>query len=811
MQPASTNVLIVSDDASYVAGLEEVLSASVIMPFVTTKVTTVEAALRDLVSRPANVVLLDLALPDALEPVGLELLRSQHGAAVVLLADPATEPTAREALKVGLHFLRKFGADEHETRRAIRDAAAQARSQWQLEQTRDLLESIIEASPLAIVGLNREGCVILWNSAAEQLFGWEQKEVTGKPSPLIPAERKGEHTDLIARALEGEVTADYETWRQRRDGSLIQVALSYAPIHDSTGVVQGVMGIFRDVTESKRLEDQLHTRVRQQEAVAQFGQRALTQLELNPLFDEAVDIVSGTLGLDRVGVVEFDWNEPCVVVHASRGLAPAGHRIPYPSGPTIAARAARLQHPVIVEDIATDNQFDWSNAGTLGTLGVVSLLSVPIHGVDRSFGNFVAASSTRRTFSTDEVTFVQSIANTLAMAIERERTEDALRRSQEQLRLSQKMDAIGQLAGGISHDFNNLLTIINGFAELMTNQVDPSDPLFRYSRTIAQAGARAAALTGQLLTISRRRVVETIAVDLNDLLMDMEELLRSALHEDIGLIVRPARDLWAVRGDPDQLSQVILNIAVNARDAMSNGGTFTIETANAQVEQAIATRQGTVAPGAYVTLTLRDTGIGMEAATQEHIFEPFFTTKPLGQGTGLGLATVYGIVTQAGGVIRVDSAASRGTTLTVYLPCAGDLLARTSVVETPELPQSGPATVLVVEDEPGVRTLAEVTLKAAGFTVLIAEDGEAALRVSSEHAGPIHLVLTDVVMPGMSGPAVAAQLRLQRPEIRVMFMSGYTADVALGEGGLDVTAEFVQKPFSPRALRERVRSILQAE
>jgi PAS domain S-box-containing protein len=381
---------------------------------------------------------------------------------------------------------------------------------------------------------------------------------------------------------------------------------------------------------------------------------------------------------------------------------------------------------------------------------------------------------------------------------------------EEQYRQAQKMEAVGRLTAGITHDFNNLLTAINGFAELMQLQLGPADPLYAYVTEILYSGRRAADLTGQLLAFSRKQIIEPRALNLNTVITGMSEMLRRVIGEHIEMKTCLDAGLWPVRADPTQIEQVIANLAVNARDAMPGGGQLSIETANVVLDEGYAAGHLEVRPGEYVLLSVGDTGIGMSDQVKAHLFEPFFTTKEVGKGTGLGLATVHGIVKQSGGHISVCSEEGMGATFKVYLP-RDEAAARETTPPQEEILAMlpGTETVLLVEDDDRVRSLTLQILQYLGYTVLEARDGGEALERSQEHPGDIHLVLTDVVMPGMGGGVVAEQLRRTRPSLKVLFMSGYTDDeTILNHGVSGSRVAFLQKPFGAAALTHKVRQVL---
>ena len=393
---------------------------------------------------------------------------------------------------------------------------------------------------------------------------------------------------------------------------------------------------------------------------------------------------------------------------------------------------------------------------------------------------------------------------------EKEKAEalEALRESQEQLRQVQKLEGIGQLAGGIAHDFNNLLTVIIGFCSLAMRDLKPDDPVFGNLEEIKKAGDRATSLTRQLLAFSRRQVLQPKILNLGSVVADMEKMLRRVIGENIDLRAALEPTLGKVNADPGQIEQIIVNLAVNARDSMPNGGKLTIETDNVYLDEEYVKHHVGAQAGAHVMLAVSDTGHGMDQQTMARIFEPFFTTKEVGKGTGLGLSTVYGIVKQSGGNIWVYSEIGRGTTFKIYLPRVADGAEEyqrpTDEFKTAE----GTETILLVEDEEMLRKLARQTLAGYGYRILEAEDGDEATVLSAQHEGAIQLLLTDVIMPGMNGRELANRLLETRPTLRVLFMSGYTDDAIVHQHALESSANFIQKPFSPDSLAQKVRKVL---
>ncbi|HXZ79684.1 MAG TPA: ATP-binding protein [Terriglobales bacterium] len=392
---------------------------------------------------------------------------------------------------------------------------------------------------------------------------------------------------------------------------------------------------------------------------------------------------------------------------------------------------------------------------------------------------------------------------------ERERHE-----LEEQLRQMQKLQAIGQLAGGVAHDFNNLLNVMMGYTSLIEARLAAEDPLRLKTHQVIKAGEKATALVRKLLAFSRRQELNPVALDLNSILAEMGTIFRQILGEKIRLHIHPAPALWAIKADPTQMEQVLMNLVVNARDAMPDGGSLTIETANIDLDENYA-RSHQVTAGSYTMLAVTDTGIGMSHETMSHIFEPFFTTKLVGEGTGLGLSTTYGIVTQSGGHIAVESELGCGTTFRVYLAKTEEKL-ETKPATVPILAAQaaeGPRaaeTLLIAEDADDLRILLDHILRAKGYQVLLAKDGEQAVAASVAHQGPIHLMITDVIMPGLSGPQAAGRIRKRRPEIKILYMSGYGTEAMTREGTLPEGENVIDKPFRTEFLVRKVRELLDA-
>ncbi|HSL50020.1 MAG TPA: ATP-binding protein, partial [Candidatus Deferrimicrobiaceae bacterium] len=379
---------------------------------------------------------------------------------------------------------------------------------------------------------------------------------------------------------------------------------------------------------------------------------------------------------------------------------------------------------------------------------------------------------------------------------------------EEELRQAQKMEAVGRLAGGVAHDFNNLLTVISGRAHMLLSRLKPGEPMHRDVELIQKTSQRAVALTSQLLAFSRKQVVQPRVLELGPLVADLVPMLQRMIGEDMELEIEPVQGTGRVKVDPSQMQQVLMNLAVNARDAMPSGGRVRLSVRDVEVDEAAALHQSNLPPGPYVALAVSDTGTGMSEETTAHIFEPFFTTKDQGKGTGLGLSTVYGIVEQSRGHIQVQSELGRGTTFTIHLPRVEEPLASGPPTDAARRLRTTSRTVLVVDDEPEVLELATEILRRVGYSVLEAADGAAALEVARRHEGRIHLLVTDMVMPGMSGRDLAERLRALRDALPVLYISGYVQDASARAALASEHSAFVAKPFTPELLTDRVRELL---
>ena len=639
-----------------------------------------------------------------------------------------------------------------------------------------------------VITTNAKGKVELLNPVAEELSGWSWEDALGRNLaevfPLID-ELTGQRLDCPGCRAVSEgvaVSLPNHTVLESRQGQRRPVAVTVAPIFDEQRRARGVVLVFRDQTATNEAQEALrHSEgmLRESQRVAQIGHYSF-------------DIVAGTWSssetLDEVFGIDASY---------LRDLAGWLALIPEEWQP-------EMEDHVLVHVIQQGNEFDKEYPIRRVSDGAEHW----VHGRGRL--RYDASGAPLEMFGTIQDITTRKVAEAAARAATA--AAEAERSSLEaQLRQAQKMESIGQLAGGVAHDFNNLLSVIVSCAELSMDALPDEDPVRDDLAEIRRAANRGAQLTRQLLAFSRRQIMQPAVVDLSEIIGGMEPMLRRLIGEDITLVVRAGSLLRPVRVDPGQIEQAVMNLAVNARDAMPRGGRLSISTENVDVDPAASLRHRDLAPGPYVMVRATDTGCGMEPQVLERMFEPFFTTKERGKGTGLGLATVYGIVRQSGGDIHVTSRPGEGSVFEIYLPQAVGQRVERPVERIADSLSTGTETVLVVEDEDPVRRAVERILAAAGYTVLTASSGGEALRVCARYTSHIHLLLTDVVMPGMGGKELVEQLQVDRPGVASLYMSGYTDDAIVRHGTLEPGTQFIGKPFSAAELTAKVRQVLDAQ
>lgn len=699
-----------------------------------------------------------------------------------------------------------------------RDITARKDAENALRESEERYERLIEMAPDAII-VHVGGEITFCNNAAAKLVGASsQDELIGNSVfDYVPSETKDMLHTRIARIWGGEALPAVGFKCLRRDGSLLDVEMQSVAF--SSGNRLAIQAVIRDVSERKLAELALHEAneraireyERLVERIAVLGQTMGQSREIDTIFRALREFAVVSAPCDGMVISLYNAEESvrratyCWVDGAELETADL---INIPVGDGMTGRAIKTGTIVI------DNEYQ-RNAATRAVKigkhedGTIphSALTAPMSVRGRIVGCVEIQSYRKGAYRDEHATAMRMAANLAATAIENVELIQREREKAEQLRQSQKMEAVGQLAGGVAHDFNNLLTVITGYSEIGLRRMSPADPMRRNMEEIKKAGDRAASLTRQLLAFSRKQMFQAKVIDLNSVVSDMDKLLRRLIGEDIDLVSLLAPSLRKIKADPGQIEQVLMNLVVNARDAMPRGGKLTIETSNVFLDQTLKSHPSTK-PGRYLLLAVSDTGVGMDAETRKRIFEPFFTTKEVGKGTGLGLATVYGIVTQSGGNIIVYSEPGHGTTFKVYLPVADELAADDVDKKMQEIPR-GQGTILLVEDEDLVRDLAAELLETTGYEVLTAANGVEALRVSTDYMGEIDLLITDVVMPQMGGRELAERLVELRPQTRVLYMSGYTDDAIVRHGVLDDQMSFIQKPFSLDLFALRVSDMLQ--
>jgi PAS domain S-box-containing protein len=635
-----------------------------------------------------------------------------------------------------------------------REARAAAALRW-----RDRAIAAIDQG-FVIIDARVPDCPILYaNPAFQDLTGYRVPEVLGKNCRFLQGPGTNpEAIDAVGKAMRQGTSCCIELLTYRKDGTAFWNALSLSAVRNDAGLVEYFVGLLEDVTTRKQAADE--------------QKRRADILEATPDLVATASLDGRILYLNRAG-------------RHLLGLSEAD-----------ALDSVRLEN--CYPDWAW-RLFQEQGLSKVLQAGFWSAETALLDRSGREVPIWQALVAHRST--TGEVSHLSTVARDLT----------PYKRLEQQFRQAQKMEAVGRLAAGVAHDFNNLLTIISGYSALLLHRPRRGEGGRKYLEQIRQAGDRAAALTRQLLAFSRKQVLHPEVIDLNTLLRHMENMLRRLIGEDVDMTAKLAADLGPVRADPGQIEQVVMNLAVNARDAMPTGGRLTIATSNVELDDSDAVVRPEIRPGPYVLLAVSDTGCGMTAEVKNHLFEPFFTTKEVGQGTGLGLATVYGIVKQSNGYVYVDSEPHQGATFRIYLPRlpAGETAAATVPAPAPFYP-GGKETILVVEDMAEVRGLARDTLAMRGYRVLEAADGSAALALAERHDGPIDLLLTDVIMPAMSGRELAERLAADNRCRNVLYMSGYPDDAVLRHGLLTSKIHFLQKPFAPLHLLRKVREVLDA-
>ena len=657
----------------------------------------------------------------------------------------------RDGRKIAVEFVSNVyqAGDKKVIQCNIRDITAHKK----VENAAIRLAAIVESSDDAIIGKDLEGTIQSWNPGAEKLFGYSAGEMIGTSMiRLVPADRQDEENQILEKIRHGESVRNLETVWQARDGRWIDVSVTVSPIKDSTGKIVGASKVARDITERKEAEEKLK----------------LFRLLIDRSNDaiEVVDSATGRLlDINESGCRALGYTRAEMLSFTVFDLTPEVNRALFD---------------------ATNAQIKKAGHATLETLR------------RRKDGT---------TYPVEVSLSPVTLDREYMVAIVRNITER--RELEAQFVEAQKMEVIGQLAAGVAHDFNNILAVIMGYDNLILTELEPDSPLKKYAEEIQHSADRAIGLTRQLLVFSRKQKVQLVALDLNETVRELDKMLRRLVDENIELVIAPGKQTGRIKADPGYLWQVLMNLVVNARDAMPSGGKLTIATKNVMLDGDYARTHTGVIPGNHAMMSVSDTGTGMTDEVKARMFEAFFTTKPAGKGTGLGLATCQTIVQQSGGHIDVDSRVGRGTTFKIYFPQVDEPLETDAKsIKAGPLPH-GTETVLLVEDEPDLKRLAQRLLEAQGYTVLHAANGQDALNVAREHKGaPIRLVITDVIMPQMDGKVMAEWLKTTYPDLKILFTSGYTDEAMAQLGVIKAGINFLAKPFTPAAFACKVRELL---
>ena len=696
----------------------------------------------------------------------------------------------------------------------VRDITGRKIFETQLRKERDRAQSYLDIAGVMIVALDTRGNILLINKKGCDILGYDAYELIGANwfELCLPERLREEVMGVFRQLMSGNIepVEYYENPVLTKSGDERIIAFHSTFLHDENSSIIGGLFSGEDITERKKAEEALRRSEQELRVRNEILSVFLTASD-EDMYSEVLSVIRKATK-SRWGILGYiDENENWVCPSLTRDVwdecqIPAKHII-FPKEKWVGIWGRAM----------LEKKTFWSNEPFKvpeGHVPITRCIAVPVLYAGQLIGNIVLANK-ETPYHEADVALVEAIANQIApilnARLQRDREERAREKLQEQFQQAQKLESVGRLAGGVAHDFNNMLSVILGHGEIVRQKLHPGDPLREDVEAILKAGRRSADLTRQLLAFSRKQTLQPEVLDLNDVIGDIEKMLHRLIGEDIALELALSGDLSPVKVDRGQMEQVIMNLAVNARDAMPTGGKLLIETSEVELDEAYAQSHPGVTPGRYVMLAVTDTGCGVDKEVLSQIFDPFFTTKEKGKGTGLGLSTVYGIVKQSGGNIWAYSEPGQGTTFKIYLPVTGEQ-AKTRVREAAqEEPTGGGEHILVVEDEEDLRGLLKMMLSRLGYKVSLAANGREALLLVEEKGLKPDLIITDVVMPGMSGSVLVERLRRNQPDLKVLFMSGYTDNAIVHHGVLDPGTPFIQKPFTIAQIAEKVRAVLRGQ
>ena len=702
-----------------------------------------------------------------------------------------------------------------------RNITERKRMEEALQKSEERFRQLYDNAPLGYHEYDSEGRITRVNRTDLEMLGYTAEEMIGQ---FIWKLNVGEETvrQEVLEKLSGARPPGraLERTYKRKDGTTVPVLIEDRLIWGEKGRIAGIRSTVQDITKRKKVEEGAKQLAEENAIMAEIGRIISSTLDIDQVYEGFSKEVKKIIPFDRIVINLINMEKGTVrnVYISGRAIEDRNLRDAYLLEGSVSAETIRTRSTLLIQtDDFKEYRDRYPMLESTFQAGFRSIMNVPLFSKGKVIGGLLLRSRNPFAYTDKDVKLAERIASQIAGAVanaqlyaERVQAEDQRAALEEQLRQSQKMEAIGRLAGGIAHDFNNLLTVIKGYTQLSLARIDGDKPLEEDIEEIEKAGDRAADLTRQLLAFSRRQIMELRLLDLNSLLKNLDKMLRRVIGEDVELITVMAKDLGRIKADPGQIEQIMMNLAVNARDAMPDGGRLIIETANAELDAAYAHTHVSISPGRYVMISVSDTGIGMTPQVKDRIFEPFFTTKERGKGTGLGLSTVYGIVKQSDGSVWVYSEPGKGTTFKIYLPRVDDSPKELEEKETKKESPRGRETILIVEDEAEVRKLTRLILLRQGYKILEAGSGEEAMKICQEGRGPFHLLLTDVVMPQMNGRQLGEQLgqmQMCRP-LKVLYMSGYTDNAIVRHGVLERGMNYIQKPFTVDGLARKVREVL---